>query len=104
MIQLIAHVRNKDQKLISGMNVKVRISKAVSDQLIIPKSAVVLRQGKPVVFTWANDTASWNYVVLGLENSRDWSIQSGLAANDIVITSGNLNLAHQSPVKVAKRY
>ena len=100
MIKVKARIPNKGKKLISGMNVKVRVKKAIPDQLIIPKEALVLRQGRPVVFTWQNDTAIWKYVEPALENSTHLSIKSGLAKEDIVITSGNINLAHKSPVKV----
>ena len=102
MIQLTATVNNQDRKLISGMNVKVRISKIVPDQLIVPKTALVLRQGRPVVFTWQNDTALWNYVEPGLENTEQIAIQSGIKAKDIVITTGNLNLAHKSKVAISQ--
>ncbi|MEM6805207.1 MAG: efflux RND transporter periplasmic adaptor subunit [Bacteroidota bacterium] len=100
MIKVKARIPNKGRKLISGMNVKVRMKKAVPNQLIIPKEALVLRQGRPVVFTWQNDTAIWKYVETGLENSTHLSIKSGLEKEDIVIGSGNLNLAHKAPVKV----
>ena len=102
MIQLTATVNNNDRKLISGMNVKVRISKIIPDQLIVPKTALVLRQGRPVIFTWQNDTALWNYVEPGLENTEQISVQSGIKAEDIVITTGNLNLAHKSKVAISQ--
>jgi Na+-driven multidrug efflux pump len=69
-------------------------------QLVVPKSAVVLRSGKQVVFTLTEDKAYWNYVHTGLENADSYTIIDGLKEGDIVITSGNINLAHEAPVKV----
>ena len=36
----------------------------------------------------------------GLENADSYTIIDGLKEGDIVITSGNINLAHEAPVKV----
>jgi len=59
---------------------------------------VVLRQGKEVVFTYEDGKALWNYVKTGLENSSRYTIESGLEPGMEVIVSGNLNLAHETPV------
>ncbi|MEL6135270.1 MAG: efflux RND transporter periplasmic adaptor subunit, partial [Bacteroidota bacterium] len=81
-------------------NVRVVVTEGIPDQLIIPKTAVVQRQGKQVVFCWRNDTALWHYVKVGAENEDRFTITEGLSETDIVITSGNLNLAHQSQVQI----
>ncbi len=44
----------------------------------------------------------WNYVTTGLENMNEYVITEGLKEGQEVIVSGNLNLAHESPVKVIK--
>jgi len=50
------------------------------------------------VFTFHNGLALWNYVETGPENSRRIVITSGLEEGMEVIVSGNLNLAHETPV------
>lgn len=87
-------------KLFEGMNVRVSIHRSLGKQLVVPKEAVVLRSGKQVVFTLTDDKAYWNYVHTGLENASSYTIVDGLKEGDIVITSGNINLAHEAPVKV----
>ena len=82
------------------MNVRVSIHRSLGKQLVVPKSAVVLRSGKQVVFTLTEDKAYWNYVHTGLENADSYTIVDGLKEGDTVITSGNINLAHEAPVKV----
>jgi hypothetical protein len=69
---------------------------------VIPKTAVTLRDGKKVVFTLNGERARWNYVETGPENSSSIIITSGLAEGDLVVYFGNINLAHESPVKVIK--
>ncbi len=88
--------------LIDGMNVRVNVKRAVAEALVIPKSAVVLRSGRQVVFTLDGDKAMWNYVTTGLENLDQYTVTDGLAPGMTVITSGNINLAHETPVKVLK--
>ena len=94
-------IRNPNGNLLEGMNVKVEVKNEIPDRLVIPKTAMVLRQNKEVVFTLKNDTiAMWNYVQTGMENSGSYTITEGLNVGDTVITSGNINLAHESKVTV----
>lgn len=86
--------------MIDGMNVRVTIGRAVEQALVVPKSAVVLRSGRQVVFTLDDGKAMWHYVATGLENLSQYTITEGLEPGMMVITSGNINLAHESPVKV----
>lgn len=89
--------------LIDGMNVRVNVKRAVEKALVVPKSAVVLRSGRQVVFTYEDGKALWNYVSTGLENLNEYTVTDGLAPGMAVITSGNVNLAHESPVKITNR-
>jgi len=98
LIKVTAVVNNSDKKLVEGMNVKLIIRRNVPGQLVVPKEAVVLRQGKEVVFTYKDGKALWNYVTTGMENSSRYTIESGLEPGMEVIVSGNLNLAHETPV------
>jgi hypothetical protein len=100
MVRIKAIANASKEKLYDGMNVKIRIRKLVSKQLIIPKEALVLRTGKKVVFTLKGGKALWNYVQTGMENSESYVITDGLSERDSVIYQGNINLAHESPVKI----
>ena len=43
----------------------------------------------------------WNYVTTGLENLTEYTVTGeGLAEGAEVITTGNVNLAHEAPVVV----
>lgn len=97
-------VVNSRGKLFSGMNVRVNVHRSLGEQLVIQKSAVVLRSGKQVVFTLKDGKAQWNYVQTGLENAESYSVVDGLKEGDTVIVTGNVNLAHEAPVKVISNY
>lgn len=99
MVQVSAAVVSNN-RLFEGMNVRVSVQRSLGRQLIVPKEAVVLRSGKQVVFTLVNDKAYWNYVQTGVENAGSYTIIEGLKEGDRIITSGNINLAHEAPVKV----
>ncbi len=107
MVQVKATVQDKG-KLFEGMNVKVSIHRSLSEQLVIPKSAVVLRSGKQVVFKLdqSQTKASWVYVHTHLENADSYTISNseddGLKEGDIIIIDGNINLAHEAPVKIVE--
>jgi len=98
MIRVKAGINNSDNKFFDGMNAKVIIKRSLPNQLVIPKSALVLRTNRKVVFTLVNDMAYWVYVATGYENSSEYVVTEGLSAGDNVIYEGNLNLAHETPV------
>ena len=98
MVKVKARFRNNG-KLIDGMNVKVAIRKPVHGRLVVPKEALVIRQGKDVIFVRQDSLAIWKYVTVEAENSTSISVKEGLEAYDMVIVSGNVNLAHETVVK-----
>ena len=101
MIRVKASVFTSGNRLYDGMNVRVKIQQAVPNQLTIPKTALVLRSNKEVVFTYKDGLALWNYVQTGLQNSTEYVIVDGLQAGELVIYEGNLNLAHETPVIIS---
>ncbi|WP_019541194.1 efflux RND transporter periplasmic adaptor subunit [Proteiniphilum acetatigenes] len=100
MVQVKASV-GYHERMVEGMNVRVSIFRSLGKQWVVPKSAVVLRTGRQVVFTLQDGKAIWNYVQTGLENASSYTITGEtLKEDDRIITSGNINLAHESPVTV----
>jgi RND family efflux transporter MFP subunit len=88
-----------DRKLIPGMNCNATISIPFNKAIVIPNEAVVMREGKAVVFTLENNKAKWQYVVPGRENGKEVMIQKGLSNGMKVIITNNLQLANDTPVK-----
>lgn len=97
-----ARVANPTGELLDGMKVKVVVETEIPDQLIVPKTAVLARQNRQVVFTVENGHAIWNYVTTGYENSTQYTITEGLKAGQQIITGNNLTIGHQAPVKIAQ--
>ena len=100
MVRIKARIQGVASQLYDGMNVRVRIQQFAGAQLVIPKTALVLRNNRKVVFTARNGQAIWNYVETGSENTTGLVITEGLQPGDSVIFDGNLNLAHETPIQV----
>jgi len=100
MIKVKAIVQNPDGILLDGMNADIIVKKKIPGQLVVPKEALLDRQGRQMVFTLKNDSiAQWVYVKTGLENLSQVTITEGLQKGDIVIVSNNFNLGHDVIVK-----
>ena len=93
-----------DGRLIDGMNVKVTVERVLSRQLTVPKSAVVVRDNLDVLFRYNDGKAEWVYVNILNANSESYVVEANsdrgatLSEGELVIVSGNLNLADGSDV------
>ncbi len=99
LIQVKATIDSKNTKLLNGMHVKIIINNTLNNVVVIPKTALVLRSNKEVVFTVKKHLAKWNYVKVLDENSTQYAIKEGLKVGDTIIISNNLNLAHDALIK-----
>ncbi len=100
-LSVSALIPNPKGLLIDGMKVKVVVKKVITDQIVVPKSAVLARQNRQVVFTIEDGHAIWNYVTTGYENSTQYTITEGLKPGQHVIVSNNLTIGHMAPVLVS---
>lgn len=87
---------------IAGMSVNATMLIPYERSLVVPKNAVVRKSGKPVVFTVEDNKAKWNYVTLGKENGDEIQVLEGLSGGNQVVVSNNLQLAHDTPVRISK--
>lgn len=100
LIKVSGIVRNDDGRLIDGMRVKISIQRQLKNQIIIPKSAILEKGDRKVVFTVVKGKAIWNYVDVINENSSVCAVKSGLKVGDSVIYEGNFNLSHEKNVEM----
>lgn len=107
-IEVIVRFENPDGRYRPGMFVRAQIAGWVyPDKLLAPKSALLIRDNRHLVFKKEGDRAKWLYVDTGLEND-EWveilRVHSGgsLAPGDLVVVSDHLTLAHEALIKVRK--
>jgi len=86
----------------AGMSATVSIQTGQQNQaLLVPKDAVIQRNGQQVVFTDELGRAKMNVVQTGLSNDTQIQITNGLSPNAKVILPGSLNLADGDAVSSA---
>jgi RND family efflux transporter MFP subunit len=107
-----AYVRlNGNGVLRPGMTVDVRLEATrIPNQRLVPKSAVIERDGRPLVFVVKNGRAEWVYINRGRDNGVDTQVLPDTITNEIpvkpgdqVITRGHLTLSHQAQVRVVRK-
>lgn len=109
LIKVTARIANDKGLLMDGMNVKVIAENDVKKALVVPKDAVIERDGYHVVFMYKDGEAVWTYVDVPYANIGYYAITgcerkgTQVQAGDVVITSGNLNLADGTQVHVKKK-
>lgn len=105
MVKATARVKG-NPALLDGMNVRLVVERSMPRMFVVPKDAVVERDGYNVIFVYDNGRANWIYVDIVQSNISHHAItgcarkQTSLHEGDIVITSGNLNLADGTKVKL----
>ncbi len=106
-IAVTAQVPGNDA-LMDGMNVRITAQNAVPDQLVVPKSAVVIRDNMEVLFRYVDGRSLWTYVNVLMSNTTHHVIEANkdrgadLNVGDLIITGGNLNLGDDAPVEIMK--
>lgn len=104
-IAVTAQVPGNDA-LMDGMNVRITAQNAVPDQLVVPKSAVVIRDNMEVLFRYVDGKSLWTYVNVLMSNTTHHVIEANkdrgadLNVGDMIITGGNLNLGDDAPVEI----
>ncbi|MBE6332719.1 MAG: HlyD family efflux transporter periplasmic adaptor subunit [Bacteroidales bacterium] len=110
LVKVTARIRNTSAQLIDGMNVRIIVESEVPHMLVVPKEAVVERDGYHVVFVYDEKSgrAVWTYVDIVHSNLTSHAItgcerkHTTVNEGDIVISSGNLNLADDTEVAIKK--
>ncbi len=100
MVKVKAVTGNRGALLVDGMNVSILVKRQIDNKIIVPKSAVLPRQGKKVVFVYQKGKAIWRYVTTGYENSSEVSVEEGITPGDTVIHENNLGLSHMNNVTI----
>jgi RND family efflux transporter MFP subunit len=94
-----------------GMTVDVRLeANRIPKQRLVPKAAVIERDGRPLVFVVKNGRAEWVYINRGRDNGVETQVlpdtltnEIPVKAGDLVITRGHLTLSHQAQVRVVRK-
>lgn len=106
LVKVKARLAQAGDALMDGMNVRVTVEERVQNMFVVPKDAVVERDGYHVVFLLRDGRAVWTYVDVAHSNIGSYAItgcqrkETVVRDGDIIITSGNQNLADGTEVQV----
>ena len=106
-IAVTAQVPGSD-RLMDGMNVRITVENSIPDQLVVPKSAVVIRDNMEVLFRIDPNTGHslWTYVNVIMSNTTEHVVEANkergadLNVGDRIIIRGNLNLGDDAEVVI----
>lgn len=92
-------IPNPDRRLISGLFAFVQLqTRRLEDRVVVPREAVLERQGREVVFVLVDGRARWRYVETGARTAELVEVTGGLEPGELVAVRGHQTLAHDSPV------
>ncbi|MSR03113.1 MAG: efflux RND transporter periplasmic adaptor subunit [Gemmatimonadetes bacterium] len=94
-----------------GMYADVRLEATrLPNRTIVPASAVIERDGRPLVFVVKGGRAQWVYIFPGRTNGFETEVladsstgQIPVAAGDTVLVEGHLTLTHDAPVRLVAK-
>lgn len=106
--QVLLRFNSEESNIRPGMFVRAIIAgQRYTNKLLVPKEAILTRDGRPLLFKIEDDRSKWLYLKLGVRNEHlvevERVLQGGtLAPGDLVIVSDHLTLSHDAKVKVKK--
>ena len=106
--QVLMRLKNEGGRLRPGMFARALIAgERFEQRLLVPREAILTRDGRPLIFKVEDGRAKWLYVELGVSNDYMVEVTSVLQGgtldpDDKVIVSDHLTLAHDAKIKVRK--
>jgi membrane fusion protein, multidrug efflux system len=96
-----AMVRNTDTSLRPGMFARVKlITRDAKEALVIPEQAIVPQGDEQYVYRVVDGKAARVKIDIGQRRDSKVEVLKGLAANDVVVTAGQLKLREGTPVAI----
>jgi len=100
-------LQNPGGRLVSGLYADVALeTNRLQDRMVAPSDAVIVRQGRDVVFLVKGGRSYWMYVTVGERSGNFTEIIRGdppsvVEPGDSLIVVGNYALAHDVPVEIS---
>jgi len=100
-------LQNPGGRLVSGLYADVALeTNRLQDRMVAPSDAVIVRQGRDVVFLVKGGRSYWMYVIVGERSGNFTEIIRGdppsvVEPGDSLIVVGNYALAHDVPVEIS---
>jgi HlyD family secretion protein len=103
-------VQNDDGRILPGMYARVKLeAQRIPDRILVPRSAILERDRRTMLFVYEDGKAKWRYVTTGLENDEYVEIVENpetdmVQPGEIVLTAGHFTLTHDANVRLVDNY
>jgi membrane fusion protein (multidrug efflux system) len=99
-------VPNPDGRVLPGMYARVSLdAQRLPNRILVPRSAILERDRRTMLFVYEDGYAKWRYVTTGLENENYVEIVPNsetemVKPGEIVLTDGHYTLIHDAHVRL----
>ena len=105
--RVTVQIRNPQGRIKPGMYAEVRLeAEQFPDRILVPKTAILERDRRNMLFVFEDGRAKWRYVTTGLENETHIELVEGdedwVAPGEIVLTDGHHYLTHDAAVRLVE--
>lgn len=103
-------VPNPDGRVLPGMYARVEVeAQRVPDRILVPRSAILERDRRTMLFVHEDGRAKWRYVTTGLENEHFVEIREHpdtdmVQPGEVVLTAGHFTLTHDARVRLVESH
>lgn len=103
-------VPNPEGRVLPGMYARVELeAQRIPDRILVPRSAILERDRRTMLFVLEDGRAKWRYVTTGLENDELVEIVENpetemVSPGEVVLTGGHFTLTHDAAVRLVDDY
>jgi membrane fusion protein, multidrug efflux system len=103
-------VPNPDDRILPGMYARVELeAERMPDRVLVPRSAILERDRRTMLFVFEDGRAKWRYVTTGLENEHVVEILEHpdtdmVRPDETVLTAGHFTLTHDAAVRLVESH
>lgn len=103
-------VPNPDGRILPGMYARVEVeAQRIPDRILVPRSAILERDRRTMLFVHEDGRAKWRYVTTGLENEQFVEIREDpdtdmVRPGEVVLTAGHFTLTHDARVRLVESH
>jgi RND family efflux transporter MFP subunit len=103
-------VPNPQGRVLPGMYARVEVeAQRIPDRTLVPRSAILERDRRAMLFVYENGRAKWRYVTTGMENEHFVEIREHpetdmVQPGEVVLTAGHFTLTHDATVRLVESH
>jgi RND family efflux transporter MFP subunit len=103
-------VPNRDGRVLPGMYARVELeAQRIPDRTLVPRTAILERDRRTMLFVHEDGRAKWRYVTTGLQNEHYVEILEHpdtdmVRPGEVVLTAGHFTLTHDATVRLVDSY